>query len=35
MDLLEAVRLAGIVVGILRAEQQDDAVFDAIYQLWT
>ncbi|XP_060598675.1 zinc finger MYM-type protein 1-like [Ruditapes philippinarum] len=32
MDLLEAVREAGVVVDILRAERQDDAVFDAIYQ---
>ena len=32
MDLLEAVREAGMVVGLLRAERQDDAVFDAIYQ---
>ena len=32
MDLLEAVREAGVVVGILRAERRDDAVFGAIYQ---
>jgi len=32
MDLLEAVREAGVVVDILRAERQDEAVFDAIYQ---
>lgn len=32
MDLLEAVREAGVVVDILRAERMDETVFDAIFQ---
>ncbi|KAH3698009.1 hypothetical protein DPMN_085524 [Dreissena polymorpha] len=30
MDLIEAVREAGVVTRILRAERQDDAVFYAL-----
>ncbi|KAH3842872.1 hypothetical protein DPMN_116376 [Dreissena polymorpha] len=32
MDLIEAVREAGVITSILRAELQDDAVFDALFE---
>ncbi len=32
MDLVEAVREAGVVLRILRDEREDEAVFDELYQ---